>query len=173
MRRETSLTGGANESQFITLGVNFDQRSAKGAIACSRRKNQSVLTMLLDKYYHQKENKGYCHFNSPTDDSIPLKGFLNKFGLGSFYPQLALKGYKSRISSFFFIPENCFEKTLITMKANPEQTKIFFQLRSELFTLRKDSLESTRGGDLSQLYAKCKCCKTDYARKSRLNSGTS
>lgn len=171
MRRESSSQGGHNESQFITLNVQMDRGNSKGPIACTRRKNQSVLTMLLDKYYHQKENKGYCHFNSTSDDKIPLKSFLQKFGLGSFYPQLALKGYKTRISSFFLIPDACFDKTLISLKANNEQKKIFHELRSLLFSLKRDNDETTFKGEYQQLFARCRCCKVEDARKSRLNSG--
>lgn len=168
MKRE----GHANESQFISLPLRADRAMIEKTKLCGRKRNQSVLTMLLDKYYNQKENSAYCQYNPPSNGVPPLKNFLMKFGLASFYPRLAQIGYRDSISSFFFIPESCFEKTLNMLKANIEEKKIFWQLRTELKSLRKDGdssiIEGDAGSKESQV-APCKCCKRENRRKHRLN----
>lgn len=170
MRTESST----NDSRLISLHVHMDRTTLKDNRSCSRKKNQSVLSRLLDQYYTQKEASGYCHYNGGAEDSTStanLKGFLSKFGLQSFYPQLAQKGYKERVSSFFLIPDACFERTLNFIKANPEQKKMFEQLRKELMSLKRDNDAFSFHQEGGQLFVKCQCCRNGKVKKSlRLNS---
>jgi len=133
------------------------------------KSKNSVLTMLLDRFYNQKVSREAQSF--PYIDKAPLEHFLTKFGLGGFYRFLATKGYSEKITDFFFIREKCFNKTLEQLKVNHEQRELFRQLRKELLSIRMDheSEEASKAGKPFEGshpvdYADCACCR----RKSKL-----
>lgn len=135
-------TFGSETSKFISVPVKDGPEEFNKDVRILKQKNESVLSMLLDKFYSQKDQP---HVVSSTGDQhqhwdkTALAGFLSKFGLNSFVPQLANLGYHDKISSFFFIPDKCFNRALDTLKVNSQQRSVFKQLRKELIQLKIDT----------------------------------
>ena len=136
--------------------------------------------MLLDKFYNQKRRKS---LNFSYIDKSSLSDFLHSFGLGSFSRKLEQQGYENKISSFFFIREKCFNKSLSQLDISQSHHTLFVQLRKELMSIRLDheAVEATRAGrPFSKShhplqYVECPCCnsrpliKFDRLRKNSSN----
>ena len=157
------------ESKFISLGLRDQPASLQKDLKVARHSKNSVLTILLDRFYHQKASREARSF--PYIDKAPLEHFLTKFGLGGFSRFLATRGYSEKITDFFFIREKCFNKTLEQLKVNHEQRELFRQLRKELLSIRMDheSEEASKAGKPFEGshpvdYVDCACCR----RKSKL-----
>lgn len=162
------------ESRFISVHLMNKKEEFKKDLRCMRMRNETVLTMLLDKYYNQRDCSNHVPSSNAVIDRTPLQHFLKKFALACFYPMLASKGYNNKISSFFFINDRCFKKTLDMLKPTDAQRKTMYQLRRELIELRLDN-EAAEKPDLprptSIAFIPCQCCKVqpdDYYFKSGL-----
>ena len=135
-------TFGSETSKFISVPVKDGPDEFHKDVRTLKHKNESVLSMLLDKFYSQKDLPQVVSSTGDQHqhwDKTALAGFLSKFGLSSFVPQLATLGYHDKISSFFFIPDKCFNRALDTLKVNSQQRSVFKQLRKELIQLKIDT----------------------------------
>src|SRR3990167_1877425 len=133
-------TVGSETSNFISVPLKDRPEEFPKDVRILRLKNESVLSMLVDKFYSQKHNPQVVTPGGESPiDKTPLAAFLGKFGLGVFVGGLADLGYREQISGFFLIPDKCFGRALDSLGVNPQQRSLFKQLRKELIQLKIDT----------------------------------
>ena len=75
----------SGESKFISVGLKEDFDEFRNSVKGPKRKDQSVLTMLLDQFYKQNLKHSKPNDTIKIGEDTPLFCFLKRFGLSSFY----------------------------------------------------------------------------------------